>query len=93
MESLYLLIPLSIILAFIMGYFFWWSTKNGQFDDLKGPAHRILMDNDDIVNEPETETAPIENKTETLAEQQEAYTESKPEPSTTQDTEEQKNNE
>ena len=57
MESLYLLIPLSIILAFFMGYFFWWSTKNGQFDDLKGPAHRILMDNDDIINEPEAEEA------------------------------------
>lgn len=55
MESLYLLIPLSIILAFIMGYFFWWSTKNGQFDDLKGPAHRILMDNDKVERENETE--------------------------------------
>ncbi|MGN6962643.1 cbb3-type cytochrome oxidase assembly protein CcoS, partial [Neisseria sp. P0016.S002] len=26
--------------------FFWWSGKNGQFDDLEGPAHRILMDDD-----------------------------------------------
>ena len=28
-------------------YIFWWSGKNGQFDDLEGPAHRILMDDDD----------------------------------------------
>ncbi len=47
MESLYILIPISIILAFIIGYFFWWSGKHGQFDDLEGPAHRILMDDDD----------------------------------------------
>ena len=50
MESLYILIPLSIILAFIIGYFFWWSGKNGQFDDLEGPAQRILMDDDDTYN-------------------------------------------
>lgn len=47
MESLYILIPVSIILALLMGYFFWWSGKNGQFDDLEGPAQRILMDDDD----------------------------------------------
>lgn len=47
MESLYILIPISIVLAFLIGYFFWWSGKNGQFDDLEGPAHRILMDDDD----------------------------------------------
>lgn len=46
MESLYILIPISIILAFAACYFFWWSGKNGQFDDLEGPAHRILMDDD-----------------------------------------------
>ncbi len=46
MESVYILIPISIILAFLIGYFFWWSGKNGQFDDLEGPAHRILMDDD-----------------------------------------------
>jgi cbb3-type cytochrome oxidase maturation protein len=24
----------------------WWSVGSGQFDDLEGPAHRILMDDD-----------------------------------------------
>ena len=47
MESVYILIPISIILAFLIGYFFWWSGRNGQFDDLEGLAHRILMDDDD----------------------------------------------
>ncbi|MFC3531190.1 cbb3-type cytochrome oxidase assembly protein CcoS [Vogesella facilis] len=46
MESLYLLIPVSILLVFVIGLLFWWSTRSGQFDDLEGPAHRILMDDD-----------------------------------------------
>ena len=50
MESLYIFIPISILLAFLIGYFFWWSGKSGQFDDLEGPAHRILMDDDDTYN-------------------------------------------
>lgn len=46
MEMIYLLIPLSIVLvAAIVGVFLW-SVRSGQFDDLKGPAHRILMDDD-----------------------------------------------
>lgn len=46
MESLYLLIPLSLVLAFVIGFVFWTATRGGQFDDLEGPAHRILMDDD-----------------------------------------------
>lgn len=46
MEILYLLIPLSVILVFLIGAVFWWSLKSGQFDDLEGPAHRVLMDDD-----------------------------------------------
>jgi len=46
MDILYLLIPLSLVLVFIIGALFWWSLKHGQFDDLEGPAYRILMDDD-----------------------------------------------
>ena len=46
MESLYLLIPLSILLVFIIGILFWWATHTGQFDDFEGAGHRILMDDD-----------------------------------------------
>lgn len=46
MESLYLLIPLSVVLVFAIGVAFWWSVRNGQFDDLEGPAYRILMDDE-----------------------------------------------
>ncbi len=33
------------VLLIIVGVF--WSIKSGQFDDLEGPAERILMDEDD----------------------------------------------
>ena len=46
MDILYLLIPLSLVLVFLIGAVFWWSLGNGQFDDLEGPAHRILQDDD-----------------------------------------------
>lgn len=46
MESLYLLIPLSVLLVFAVALAFLWSVKSGQFDDLEGPAYRILMDDD-----------------------------------------------
>ncbi|MCM8596635.1 cbb3-type cytochrome oxidase assembly protein CcoS [Accumulibacter sp.] len=46
METLYLLIPLSVVLVFAIGAAFWWSLRGGQFDDLEGPAYRILMDDD-----------------------------------------------
>jgi cbb3-type cytochrome oxidase maturation protein len=45
-DIVYLLIPLSVVLVFLIGMAFWWSLRGGQFDDLEGPAHRILMDDD-----------------------------------------------
>ena len=47
MEILYLLIPLSVALIFAIGAAFWWALDSGQFEDLEGPAYRILMDDDD----------------------------------------------
>ncbi len=52
MESLYLLIPLSVVLVFVIGVAFWWSVRSGQFDDMEGPAYRILMDDDRPRNAP-----------------------------------------
>ncbi len=44
MDILLLLIPLSVVLAWLIGAAFWWSVRSGQFDDMEGPAHRILED-------------------------------------------------
>jgi cbb3-type cytochrome oxidase maturation protein len=46
MEIMYLLVPLSVVLVFVIGILFWWSLRNGQFEDLEGPAYRILRDDD-----------------------------------------------
>jgi cbb3-type cytochrome oxidase maturation protein len=46
MDILYLLIPLSVALVFLIAGIFWWSVRSGQFEDLEGPAYRILMDDD-----------------------------------------------
>jgi len=45
-DILYLLVPLSLVLVFLVGAVFWWTLRSGQFDDLEGPAHRILLDDD-----------------------------------------------
>jgi cbb3-type cytochrome oxidase maturation protein len=46
MESLFLLIPLSLVLVGLLVWILRWSIKSGQFDDLDGPGHAILMDDD-----------------------------------------------
>jgi cbb3-type cytochrome oxidase maturation protein len=46
MEILYLLVPLSVALVFLIGAVFWFAVRSGQFDDLEGPALRMLADDD-----------------------------------------------
>jgi len=46
MEVIYLLIPLSLLLVGLIVWIFIWAINSGQFDDLEGPAHQILMDDD-----------------------------------------------
>ncbi|MEI6413979.1 MAG: cbb3-type cytochrome oxidase assembly protein CcoS [Pseudomonadota bacterium] len=47
MEILYLLIPLAVVLISGAVALLFWAVKNGQFEDLEGPAHRILWDDDE----------------------------------------------
>ncbi|WEF32045.1 cbb3-type cytochrome oxidase assembly protein CcoS [Pseudoduganella chitinolytica] len=46
MESLFLLVPLSIALVFGALWVFFKASDDGQFEDLEGPALRILHDDD-----------------------------------------------
>lgn len=46
MEVMYLLVVIGIVTAAIIVWIFLWSVKSGQFDDLDGPAYRILLDRD-----------------------------------------------
>ena len=48
MESLYLLIPLSVVVVFFALWIFFKAMDSGQFDDLEGPAMRILQDDDSV---------------------------------------------
>ncbi len=48
MNIIYLLIPLSLILVGLIVWAFMWSIRSGQFDDMEGPAYRVLMDDDAI---------------------------------------------
>ena len=49
MEVLYLLIPVSILLLLLIVKILLWAVQSGQYEDLEGPAHRILMDEEKIV--------------------------------------------
>jgi len=65
MESLYLLIPLSVALVFVIGVIFWWAIKSGQMDDLEGPAYRILLDDDRATPEDPPDTGHHGKKSDT----------------------------
>ncbi len=46
MTVLLFLIPLALLLGLAALAAFLWSLRSGQFDDLDGAAHRVLMDDD-----------------------------------------------
>ncbi|MCG6872287.1 MAG: cbb3-type cytochrome oxidase assembly protein CcoS [Gammaproteobacteria bacterium] len=48
MEVLYLLIPIALLLVGLVAVALLWAVRSGQFDDLEGPAHRILMDDEGV---------------------------------------------
>lgn len=60
MEALYLLIPLSIAIIFIAIWLFFRMSDGGQFDDMVGPALRILQDDDRPQNP--SSSAPVNAK-------------------------------
>jgi cbb3-type cytochrome oxidase maturation protein len=47
MEILYLLIPLAVVLVALAAAALLWAIRSGQYDDLEGPAYRILLDEDE----------------------------------------------
>mgnify|MGYP000026477471 CR=1 FL=1 len=47
MDILIFLIPIALGLGGLGLVAFLWSMKNGQYEDLDGAAHRILLDDDE----------------------------------------------
>lgn len=44
METVYFLVPLAALLAILVVAALVWAVRSGQFDDLDGPAQRILLE-------------------------------------------------
>lgn len=69
MEVIYGLIPGMILMGLVAVAVFFWAARSGQFDDLEGEAHRILMDEDlDESAPPRTEPSPDNGAPEDTAE-------------------------
>ncbi len=47
MDIIFLLIPLALALVALVIWGFFWAVRRGQFEDLEGPGHSILMDKDE----------------------------------------------
>ncbi|MFC0201408.1 cbb3-type cytochrome oxidase assembly protein CcoS [Paracoccus rhizosphaerae] len=47
MSILSLLIPVTLVMGLVGLASFFWSLRNGQYEDLEGDAERILYDEDD----------------------------------------------
>ena len=45
--TLIFLLALTCVFLLLIGLGIFWAIKNGQFEDMEGPAQRILMDDDD----------------------------------------------
>ena len=67
MPALYVMIPAALLIVGIAIYIFFWAVDSGQYDDLDGPAHSILFDDqdpnhlaavDEAKGQPEAEPAP-----------------------------------
>jgi len=51
MESLFILIPLSLIAVSVAVFIFFKMSSSGQFEDDQGPAMSILLDDDSTVGQ------------------------------------------
>ncbi len=52
MEAVFILVPLAAVLALGTVAALFWAVRSGQFEDLEGPAHRILMEEDPPLSPP-----------------------------------------
>jgi len=53
MEIIFLLIIVSLVFVAILAGVLYWAIRSGQFDDLEGHGHQILMDDDDVKTDDE----------------------------------------
>ncbi len=51
LNSIFILIILSLFLGIGAWLFFVWAVKKGEFDDIEGPKYRMLQDDDQEINQ------------------------------------------
>ncbi|NYT61370.1 cbb3-type cytochrome oxidase assembly protein CcoS [Alcaligenaceae bacterium] len=56
-ESLFLLLPISLVFVIAIGVFFWWAIFSGQFDDVQSGGDAILLDHDMPPDDPTSQQA------------------------------------
>ena len=61
MDVIFGLIPGMILLGLVGVLVFFWAVRNGQYDDMEGPAHRIL-DDDDLPAEKQADSEEEKNQ-------------------------------
>ncbi len=65
MDIILMLIPAALVFSVVALLVFRWSVNSEQYDDMEGEAHRILMDNEDMIPTPKrTKNNLPENKKE-----------------------------
>lgn len=47
MEVIYGLVGITVVIVIGIAVVLLWAVRSGQFDDMEGPAWRVLMDDDD----------------------------------------------
>jgi len=70
-KIVFILVPLMLILVALGLVLFSWAVRNGQYDDLDGPAHRILYDDDKDMIPDEARTDKKKNPDNTATERNE----------------------
>jgi cbb3-type cytochrome oxidase maturation protein len=47
MDALYVMIPIAIVIVALAIRLLFWAVDSGKYDDMDGPAHSILFDDED----------------------------------------------
>ena len=61
MAALYVMIPIAVIIVALAIWLFFWAVDSGQYDDLDGPAHSILFDDEDPRHQAGVEEAQVDD--------------------------------
>ena len=62
MPALYVMIPIAIVIVALAIWLFFWAVDSGQYDDMDGPAHSILFDDEDPLHKAGVEQVEEQNR-------------------------------